>query len=111
MAKTIDKYATLDQFKGYKGKSEAQLANEPVSKAAMERAKKKEMERLKAIPKDDGFLKSLRGPSVDLPKYKKGGKVKKTGLALVHKGERVLTKKQAAKPVIKKAVKKVSKRK
>ena len=29
--------------------------------------------------------------------YKKGGKVKKTGLALVHKGERVLTKKQQAK--------------
>jgi hypothetical protein len=26
--------------------------------------------------------------------YKKGGKVKKTGLAKVHKGERVLTKKQ-----------------
>ena len=28
------------------------------------------------------------------PTYKKGGTVKKTGLALVHKGERVLTKKQ-----------------
>lgn len=30
-----------------------------------------------------------------LPGYKKGGRVKKTGLALVHKGERVLTKSQA----------------
>lgn len=28
--------------------------------------------------------------------YKKGGKVKKTGLALLHKGEQVLTKKQKA---------------
>lgn len=30
-----------------------------------------------------------------LPGYKKGGHVKKTGLALVHKGEKVLTKGQA----------------
>lgn len=29
--------------------------------------------------------------------YKRGGKVKRTGLAKVHKGERVLTKKQASK--------------
>jgi hypothetical protein len=29
--------------------------------------------------------------------YKKGGKVKKTGLALIHKGERVLNKKQTKK--------------
>ena len=35
-------------------------------------------------------LKNIRG-------YKKGGKVKKTGIAKVHKGERVLTKKQAKK--------------
>lgn len=28
-------------------------------------------------------------------KYSKGGEVKKTGMALVHKGERVLTKRQA----------------
>jgi hypothetical protein len=32
------------------------------------------------------------GPAV--PQFKRGGKVKKTGLARVHKGERVLTKKQ-----------------
>jgi hypothetical protein len=30
-----------------------------------------------------------------LPSYKKGGKVKKTGVAKLHKGERVLTAKQA----------------
>jgi hypothetical protein len=30
-----------------------------------------------------------------VPGYKKGGKVKKTGLAKVHKGEHVLTKKKA----------------
>jgi hypothetical protein len=29
-----------------------------------------------------------------VPSYKKGGKVRKTGLALLHKGERVLTKAQ-----------------
>lgn len=32
-----------------------------------------------------------------LGSYKKGGKVKKTGLYKLHKGERVLTKKQAKK--------------
>ena len=44
-------------------------------------------------------------PSVIL-KLKKGGKVKKTGVAKVHKGEVVLTKKMAAKPAVKKAIKK-----
>jgi hypothetical protein len=29
-----------------------------------------------------------------VPRFKKGGKVQKTGLAIVEKGERVLTKKQ-----------------
>src|SRR5215469_960729 len=38
--------------------------------------------------------------------FKRGGKVKKTGVAKVHKGERVLTKKQAAKPAVKKALRK-----
>jgi len=32
-----------------------------------------------------------------LPSYKRGGKVKKTGPAKLHKGERVLTKRQAKK--------------
>lgn len=41
--------------------------------------------------------------------FKRGGKVKKTGLAKVHKGERVLTKKQAEK-LAKKAPKKMAKR-
>lgn len=37
-------------------------------------------------------------PEVEIwPAYKKGGKVKKTGLAKVHKGEFVLTKDQAKK--------------
>lgn len=31
------------------------------------------------------------------PAYKKGGKVKKTGMALVHKGEKVMTQKQVRK--------------
>lgn len=34
--------------------------------------------------------------------YKKGGKVQKTGMALVHKGEKVLTKAQAKKAAKKK---------
>lgn len=34
---------------------------------------------------------------IGIPSFKKGGKVKKTGLAKVHKGERVLNKKQAMK--------------
>ena len=33
----------------------------------------------------------------DIPGFKKGGKVNKTGLAMVHKGERVLTAKQEKK--------------
>jgi len=41
------------------------------------------------------------GPSPDQPgwagSYKRGGKVRKTGIAKVHKGERVLTKRQAKK--------------
>jgi hypothetical protein len=32
-----------------------------------------------------------------IPSYKKGGKIKKTGLAFVHKGERVVPKKAARK--------------
>jgi hypothetical protein len=35
-------------------------------------------------------------PARGMQMFKRGGKVKKTGLAKVHKGERVLTKKQAA---------------
>jgi len=38
--------------------------------------------------------KQIAEAAADPPSYKKGGKVKKTGLALVHKGEKVLTKKQ-----------------
>lgn len=44
-------------------------------------------------------------PMASPPAFKKGGKVKKTGMALVHKGEKVLTAKQANKPIIKKAMK------
>ncbi len=47
----------------------------------------------------------------ELDKYKKGGKVKRDGPAFVHKGEQVLTKKQAKNPAIKKAVKKAKKEK
>ncbi len=45
-----------------------------------------------------------------LDQYRKGGKVRKTGPALVHKDEEIITAKQAKKPAIKKALKKVRKR-
>lgn len=38
---------------------------------------------------------SVSGEESDVPEYKRGGRVRKTGLAKVHKGERVLTKRQA----------------
>jgi hypothetical protein len=41
--------------------------------------------------KEVKYPKDFIGP---IKKFKKGGKVKKTGKALVHKGERVLTAKQ-----------------
>lgn len=46
-------------------------------------------------------VKSVQGMNsrqignTNYPTYKRGGPVKKTGLALVHKGEHVLTRKQA----------------
>jgi hypothetical protein len=53
---------------------------------------------------------STDGGSTLLPAYKNGGKVKKTGPALVHKGEVVITKKQAKKPTIVRAIKKAEKK-
>lgn len=41
--------------------------------------------------------RTTQGPPAKPGSYKKGGKVKKTGIAKVHKGERVLTKKQTKK--------------
>jgi hypothetical protein len=38
--------------------------------------------------------------------FKRGGKVKKTGVAKVHKGERVLTSKQAKRPAVRRALRK-----
>jgi hypothetical protein len=37
----------------------------------------------------------------EMPSYKKGGKIKKTGPALVHKGEHMLTTSQVKKPAVK----------
>jgi hypothetical protein len=50
--------------------------------------------------------KALRGEleAKGLKGFRRGGKVKKTGVAKVHKGERVLTAKQAKKPAVKRAV-------
>jgi hypothetical protein len=57
------------------------------------------MERITTKLRKELEDKGLRG-------FKRGGRVKKTGVAKVHRGERVLTKKQAAKPAVKKAVRK-----
>ena len=46
---------------------------------------------MKKLPQGSAFNASR------LKKFKKGGKVKKTGAAILHKGERVLNKKQAKK--------------
>jgi hypothetical protein len=48
-------------------------------------------------PGDGGWGGDMRriDPSRPLGSFKKGGKVKKTGKYKLHKGERVLTKKQA----------------
>lgn len=40
---------------------------------------------------------TTQGVESPIPSYRKGGKVKRTGLARVHKGERVLTRKQTRK--------------
>lgn len=45
-------------------------------------------------------------PKAEPSSYKKGGLVKKTGMAKVHKGEMVLTKKQVAKKKASKSCKK-----
>jgi hypothetical protein len=46
---------------------------------------------------DSSSTASSGDATITAGSYKRGGKVKKTGRAKVHKGERVLTKKQAAK--------------
>jgi hypothetical protein len=55
------------------------------------------------------MIKGYRGiggatPSYQLPQFKKGGRVRKTGLALVHKGEYVIPAKHARKASRKKTV-------
>lgn len=49
------------------------------------------------IPKPGTKSMSVSGTESDdeVPEFKRGGRVRKTGLAKVHKGERVLTKRQA----------------
>lgn len=46
---------------------------------------------------DSGAVAGLDTSGGGVDSYKKGGKVKKTGLAKLHKGERVLNKKQTKK--------------
>ena len=55
------------------------------------RKKRDDEHNIKDSMKTPGFYGST------VTSYKRGGKVHKTGMALLHKGERVLTKKQARK--------------
>ena len=59
--------------------------------------------------KDLGYYSNGKAP---LPLYKKGGKVKKTGMAIVHKGEMVVPKKKGTKmPTLAQIQKSISKTK
>lgn len=59
---------------------------------------KKPTKPVKQISTSSGQQLTPSAPMAAKPNaYKKGGKVRKTGIALVHKGERVLTAKQAKK--------------
>ncbi len=93
-----------------KGKSQKTVSKN-ISKLMTEKPSAKRSKAIKTIAKKKGIspkkakqkqaiaiaLSEARKSGAKIPKYKKGGKVKKTGMAMVHKGERVLTKKQAKK--------------
>lgn len=57
-----------------------------------------------------GTPKKLDGIAHTMPFYKKGGAVKKTGPAVVHKGEFVLTAKQAKKMPLARLEKRLTKK-
>ena len=85
--------------------SEAQSAilSQKIGKAAAtepDRAKKQQLVTTQArnpkhVDAEASFTRYQRGRA--LKGYKRGGKVGKTGLAMVHRGERVLTRKQNTK--------------
>jgi hypothetical protein len=86
----------LDLYKKWTGKEEKKPAppkqdtswhDEQVRKANDAFAKSAQEKQQPATPTSD------KKQPAKVPSYKKGGKVKKTGLALLHKGEKVITKK------------------
>ena len=90
--------APLDPFVKKKGMSEEEAVRKNVQPSgagqAAAAAKKAQEQRKKDT---DDMLKQLGSTPASPRVYKKGGKVKKTGVAKVHKGEVVLTEKQAKK--------------
>jgi hypothetical protein len=74
------------------------------AKLAAEKARKEQIEQntyadgqRKLFKKDLSGRQAYNKSDGGIPQFKKGGMVKKTGLAKVHKGERVLTKSQTKK--------------
>lgn len=77
-----------------RAKARLQELKERIEGEASEKAfRGRESERTRGMPQPMPYSSIGSG----LPAYKKGGKVKKTGPAKLHKGERVLTAKQAKK--------------
>ncbi len=83
-----------------------------IKKAKSEKPKPKTLGTGMAKRAAEGVSKhnvAIQQAAKELDQYKKGGKVKKTGPAIVHKDEEVITAKQAKKPTMKKALKKARK--
>lgn len=95
----------LDKAKEYIGKAPTPPTTPVQPAKAVEQPRKFEDTGKDARSAIDAHKKALAEAAKDLPQYKRGGMVQKTGPALVHKGERVLTAKQAKKPAVKKALK------
>jgi hypothetical protein len=78
----------INAVKDYVGKVQATFA--PIDKATLNSISDKQSN-------VDSYKKVNPTPQAKPNSYKKGGKVKRSGMAKVHKGERVLTTKQTKK--------------
>jgi len=82
----------------YRGTKAASIANPQKKREYIAEQGKRETSALKQTKGFGGSTARLRNETAAEPdSYKKGGKVRKTGIARVHRGERVLTVKQTKK--------------